>query len=364
MAAGVGFMRSQRGVALLVTLAVTTLLVTMALEYNRRARYDVIAAAAARDYLTMTEMATAGVHVAMAILAKDKTLNDTDTPMDDWADPEKITEALLAFPFEAGQVTLVIEDELGKIQVNALVTPPDGRQFNESQRTLWERFLQYYADRRKELKLDLKDDSEPQAILNSLKDWMDSGDDDAITGLSGAETSYYMDKQPPYPCRNGPMTDLNDLLLVKGITPELYHGTREVPGIARYLTVHGMEPGEGTTVKFPGRINLTTADLPVLFALLPAENQDLMEAIDELRRDIASGKQTVDLKSMNWLEQVPGMADVKLDPKLITMVSDVFRVESTASLHDSSTTIRAVVQRVQASRSGKWSCRLLSWQVN
>ena len=96
MTAAVGFMRSQRGVALLVTLAVTTLLVTMALEYNRRARYDVIAAAAARDYLTMAEMATAGVHVAMAILAKDKTLNDTDTPMDDWSDPEKITEALSA----------------------------------------------------------------------------------------------------------------------------------------------------------------------------------------------------------------------------------------------------------------------------
>jgi general secretion pathway protein K len=357
-------MRNQRGVALLVTLAVTTLLVTMALEYNRRARYDVIAAAGARDYLTMTEMATAGVHVAMAILAKDKTENDTDTPMDDWADPEKIAEALMAFPFEAGQVALVIEDELGKIQVNALVTQPDGRQFNESQRTLWERFLQYYTEHRKELKLDLKDDSEPQAILNSLKDWLDSGDDDAITGLSGAETSYYQDKEPPYPCRNGPLTDLDELLLVKGITPEMYYGTREIPGIARYLTVFGMEPGEGTGFSFPGRINLTTAEPPVLFALLPAENQDLMKVIDELRRDMVSGKQTINLKNPNWMNQLPGMAGIKLDPKLITMSSDVFRVEATATLHDAFTTIRAIVQRVQASQSGKWSCRLLSWRVN
>jgi len=363
MVAGLRLLNNKRGVALLITLSVTTLLVTMSLEYNRRARYAVISASAARDYLTMTEMATAGVHVAMAILAKDKTQNDTDTPMDDWADPEKITEALKAFSFEAGQVELVIEDELGKIQVNALVNQPNGQQFNESQRTLWERFLQYYADR-KDLKLDLREDSEPQAILNSLKDWLDSGDDDAITGLSGAETSYYQDKEPPYPCRNGPVTDLNELLLVKGITPELYYGNREVPGIARYLTVHGMAPGEGTSFNFAGRINLTTAELPVLFALLPAENRDLVEAIDELRRDIASGKQTVDLKSPNWLNQVPGLGEIKLDPKLITMSSDVFRVKSTATLYDAAATITAILERVQASQSGKWSCRLLSWRVN
>jgi len=363
MIAGLRLIDNQRGIALLVTLSVTTLLVSMALEYNRRARYAVIAAAAARDYLTMTEMASAGVQVAMAILARDKAQNDTDTPMDDWANPEKIAEALKAFPFEEGQVALVIEDELGKIQVNALVNQPNGQQFNESQRTLWERFLQYYADR-KDLKLNIKDDSEPQAILNSLKDWMDRGDDEAITGLSGAETSYYLDRDPPYPCRNGPLTDLNELLLVKGITPELYYGTREVPGIARYLTVHGRQPGEGTGINFPGRINLTTAELPVLFALLPAENKDLVEAIDELRHDIAAGKQTVDLKSPNWLNQIPGLGEIKLDPKLITDKSDTFRVESTASLHDAATTITAIVERVQASQSGKWACRLLSWHVN
>jgi general secretion pathway protein K len=363
MVAGFRLMRNKRGVALLITLSVTTLLVTMALEYNRRARYALISSSAARDYLTLTEMATAGVHVAIAILAMDKAQNDTDTPMDGWADPLKVAEVLKAFPFEAGQVEVVIEDELGKIQVNALVNQPDGRQFNESQRTLWERFLQYYADR-KDLKLDLRDDNEPQAILNSLKDWMDSGDDDAITGLSGAETSYYQDKEPPYPCRNGPLTDLNELLLVKGMTPELYYGTREVPGIARYLTVHGMAPGEGTSFNYAGRINLTTAELPVLFALLPAENRDLVEAIDELRRDIAAGKQTVDLKSPNWLNQIPGLGEIKLDPKLITMSSDVFRVKSKATLQDAALTVTAVLQRVQASQTGKWSGRLLSWEVD
>jgi general secretion pathway protein K len=355
-------LRNRRGVALLITLGVTTVLVAAALEYNRRARYAVVSSAAARNDLSMTEMAAAGVHVAMAILAKDKVDNDNDTPMDDWADPVQIDEVLREFPFEDGRLSLVITDELGKIQVNALVNHPDSRQFNESQRTLWDRFLQYYADR-KELKLELKNDSEPTAIINSLKDWLDSGDDDAITGLSGAETSYYEGLRPPYPARNGPMTGVDELLLVKGITPELYYGTAEIPGISRYLTVFGMEP-QGTGVSFPGRINITTAGIPVLFALLPAENKDLVEVIDELRQNIASGKQKVDLRNPAWLNQIPGLAGLKLDPKLVTMSSDLFRVESTASLHDAATTVTAVLQRVKAPKTGKWTCRILSWQVN
>jgi general secretion pathway protein K len=355
-------LKNHRGVALLVTLSVMTVLVAASLEYNRRARFEVVSSAAARDQLTMTEMAKAGLQVAMAILAKDRAENDTDTLMDDWADPVKIEEVLRDFPFEDGRLSLLIRDELGKIQVNALVNFPEGRQFNEPQRRLWERFLQYFVDR-KELKLDLKDDSEPAAIINSLKDWLDSGDDDAITGLSGAESSYYEDREPPYPARNGPVRDLDELLLVKGITPELFYGRPEIPGISGYLTVHGATPGEGTGLAFPGRINLATAELPVLFALVPAENNDLVETLDELRRDMVSGKQAVNMKNPNWFTQIPGLADLKLDPKSITASSDVFRVESTATLHDADVTITAVVQRVQAPKAGKWTCRILSWQI-
>lgn len=354
---------NRRGIALLVTLSVMTLLVATALEYNRRARFTLVAAAAGRDHVTMSQMAAAGVHAAMAILVKDKADNTTDSVLDDWADPEKIEEVLKDFPFEDGILTISIHDETAKIQVNALVNYPDTRQFNESQRTLWERFLQFYADR-KELKLDLRGDSEPAAIINSLKDWLDSGDDDAITGLSGAETSYYEGLQPPYPARNGPVPDLSDLLLVKGITPELYFGTSQLPGISNFLTVHGAAPGEGTGITFPGRINIATAELPVLFALLPAENEDLAEALDELRREIVSGKQTVDLNDPNWFRQVPGLAELKLDPKLITTTSDLFRVESTAAVADATTTVTAVLQRVQAPNTGRWTCRILDWQVN
>jgi len=76
---------------------------------------------------------------------------------------------------------------------------------------------------------------DPSAIINSIKDWLDSGDDDAITGLSGAESAYYQDLDPPYPCRNGPFPHLGELALLKGVTAELFE---RYWGYIRSLTIY------------------------------------------------------------------------------------------------------------------------------
>jgi general secretion pathway protein K len=89
-----------------------------------------------------------------------------------------------------------------------------------------------------------------------------------------------------------------------------------------------------------------------------------VELIDDVRRDIASGKQKVDMRNAAWMKEIPGLAEIKLDSKLITTSSDLFHVESTATLHDAETTISAVLQRVQAPQTGKWTCRVVSWQVH
>ena len=62
MTAQANALRNRRGVALLVTLSVTTVLVAAGLEFNRRARHDLMASAASRDRLTMSAMASAGVN--------------------------------------------------------------------------------------------------------------------------------------------------------------------------------------------------------------------------------------------------------------------------------------------------------------
>ena len=349
---------NNRGIALLITISITTVLVAAALEYNRRARYEVHSTTAVRDRLTLSYMASSGVHTAMALLIKDKGESNFDSLQEDWANPEKIDEILQEIPFENGKLSVVITDELGKIQINALVQSPDGRQFNESQILIWERLL--YGIWGED---DLKDDSSPTAIINSVKDWLDSGDDEATTGLSGAESSYYEEQDPPYASRNGPLADLNELLLIKGITPELFYGSEDKPGLAQYMTVHGLIAGTGTTYNWPGRINLNTADAPVLAALLGTENQDLAQALFDFRQETADEKDIHDFSNPKWYKNITGFSDVSLNESLITVTSDIFRIESTASINDTKSVAIAVVQRIQNPENGKWGCKILSYET-
>jgi general secretion pathway protein K len=348
---------NERGIALLLVISVTTILVATALEYNRRAHFAVLSAAAARDRLTLSQMATSGIHAAMALLAKDRAESNIDSLQEDWANPDKINELLSEIPFDDGTLSLAISDEMGRIQVNALVAFPDSRNFNDSQRQLLERYFNIFKDAGEET----PEDSQPPAIINSLKDWLDSGDDDAITGLSGAESTYYQDLSPAYSSRNGPIADINDLLLVKGITPELFYGSTETPAMADALTVYGMTPGAGTSFTFTGKININTAPLPVLVSMLPSENADLALGFFEWRQEAASGNDAPDLSDPTWYKNIAGFSAMNLDKNLITTASDIFRIISAAKVNESVLTATAVVQRLKSEKTGKWSCKILSY---
>jgi general secretion pathway protein K len=350
--------RNNRGIALLITISITTILVAAALEYNRRARFAVISTAATRDRLTLSYMASSGVQIAMALLVKDKLESNFDSLAEDWAVPEKIEELLLEVPFDAGKLTVTITDELSKIQVNALVKFPDSRQFSESQIMLWDRFLRYIRSEE-----ELTDESDPVAIVNSVKDWLDSGDDEATTGLSGAESSYYEDLDPPYASRNGPMQDINELLLIKGITPQIFNDSQDAPGLESFMTVHGMTVGAGTAFNWPGRININTADAPVIAALLGLENQELAQAIVEYRQEAAADKDSHDFSNPKWYKEIAGLGDVAINANLVTIASDVFRIKSEAANNANKTSVITVVQRVQNSESRKWTCKVLSWKT-
>ena len=351
-------LRADRGIALLITLSITTILVATALEYNRRARFEVISTAAVRDRVTLSQMAVSGIHAAMALLVKDKMESNFDSLQEDWANPEKINEVLEELTFEQGRLTVVISDELSRIQVNALVTFPDGLQFNASQVLLWDRFLRYIGNAD-----EIKEDQNPVAIVNSVKDWLDRHDDDATTGLSGAESSYYEDLDPPYACRNGPIRDLSELLLIKGITPGMFYGSNEKPGLEKYMTVYGMAATGASGFTWPGRININTADLPVLAALVPPESVDRVQALYEYRQQLIGEKDLPGLSSPKWPENIAGFSGLGMDSRLITTSSDVFRVVARAVLNETRLTATAVIQRLQNAKTGKWTCRILSRQM-
>ncbi|MBW1957212.1 MAG: general secretion pathway protein GspK [Deltaproteobacteria bacterium] len=351
-------LRNHRGIALLVTVTIITILIAVALEMNRKTRSVVFSAAASRDRITLSHMASSGIDIAKAILIKDRNHSDFDSLQEDWADSKEISELLQDMPFEDGDIKLTITDELGKIQINSLVTYPDGHIFNESQRDMWHRFLHLVISQNESL-----EDLEPDMIINSVKDWIDSGDDEAITGLNGAESDYYQELDPPYVCRNGPFIHIGELALIKGITTEYWQLAGGVSGISRYMTVFGASETSNNKFTYEGKININTADLPVLVAMLPSGNPELAQAIYDYRLETSDSEYIHNLSSTTWYKQVPGLSDVEIDPKIITTTSDIFRIESFATLHDIKMKITAMVKREQNKKTGKWECSVLSWKT-
>ncbi len=350
--------KAQRGMAVIMALSVVLLLASAALELHMNERSNLLNTAALSDRLSLEQMAAAGVHAAMALLVKDRLESETDSLQEDWADPDTLAALTEEITFEQGKLEVHIADELGKIQINALVRFPEGRQFNEAQRQMWERFSAGLLSVQEAV-----DESDMPTIINSVKDWLDSGDDDAITGLSGAESDYYEALDPPYACKNGPFDDLSEVRLVKGITPEIFNGAGGTAGLGAYVTVYGAEPSGDGDYSFPGRININTAELPVLSALLPPEAADFASLIVEYRTALSGNQFTNDLTNINWIKNVPGMADVQIDPALISVSSTIFRIVATASTEDTQTTVTAVVQRLRSAETEPWQCKILNWKT-
>ena len=354
-------MNNRAGMAILITLAVITIVIAVTLEINRQVRAAVSSTNVARDRLMLSQAAAAGIHAAMALLIKDRMDNDWDGLHEDWASAEVLDDLSQSLSLQDVDLSVRISDELSKIQINALVNHPDSQTFNPAQQMLWDRFLRL-------LQLEEtsdEEDSEPVAIINSLKDWLDYGDDEAITGLSGAESDYYESLEPPYACGNAPISELNEVLLIKGVTPEMYYGTAEIPGMAPFITVYSQYqqgPDRQGQSTFSGKININTASLPILTALLPSANATQAETIMDYRQTLVDTGAEQKLSDPFWYQDIPGFADVDIDPDLITTSSDVFRITAVAKQADMELAVNAVIHRELATE-GKWRSKVLSWTV-
>ena len=126
------------------------------------------------------------------------------------------------------------------------------------------------------------DPGEYPPIVGSILDWIDP---DENTHVQGAETEYYQGLNPPYEAKNGPIDDLSEMLMIKGISPEIYWGTYSTnppPGIVQQRLAQagaGSMPNAYTagladifTPISSGRVNVNTASLTVLQVLLNGDD--------------------------------------------------------------------------------------------
>jgi general secretion pathway protein K len=317
---------NRRGVALIIVLLMVSISVALTVQFNRDTRSEVYGAANISDGIRLRYIAESGFYAGEALLLADKTSFDALT--EPWANTEMIALQSEGF-FDNGAFKLAIQDEGGKIPVNSLV---NGNAFNPLIRDLLLRFLTgpyFHLEQRK-----------AEELMDAIKDWIDA--DDEVTG-GGAEGAYYAGLAMPYAAKNAPIDCIEELLMVKGVTRELFYGTEESPGLVQCMTVFG-----------DGRININTAPRPVLKALSPDMADGDVEWLDRYRRDVRN-----DLADAGWYQRIPRVSGLNIPSALIKVNSEIFQITAVGLQGRMTEQITGVVKR-QADRR---KVKLLSWKV-
>lgn len=318
---------NNRGVALIITILMLSIIVVLTLEFNRSMRDNLHIAVNSRDTIMLNYMARSGYNLGLALLDGDD--RESDSLHDEWA-LFKVYPSLSNQLFNEGRFQVEIIDLAGRIQINNLVNKNGS--YNDSQKELLLRLLLL-------IEPDLLEE-EAEDIIDNIKDWIDA--DDEPTRF-GAEDLYYQSLEKPYPCSNGSLQSVEELLRIKGVSEDLFYGTLENPGLKELVTIHG----DGS-----GRININTASPSLIMAM--AEDMD-----SEMVNDIISYREEDenDLNMPLWYKDALGTNEDIIDPSLIRINGDCFEINSIGLKDNIRRIVRAVVKRTGDAFT------LLSWEV-
>jgi general secretion pathway protein K len=167
------------------------------------------------------------------------------------------------------------------------------------------------------------DPVESSTVIDCILDWRDPDDEQSV---NGAESKYYEGLNPPYFAKNGPIDDLSELLLIKGVTPEMYWGAgstnvvhevddrRRSPrdrGLGQDLNRFAGDVGLVklfTPISGP-RININTAPVEVL-QLIPMFDANTAQAIVSQRAGpdgVEGNEDDTPFHNVGELINVPGI---------------------------------------------------------
>ena len=319
----------QRGMALLLTVLLLAVLVSLTLYLHRRTAADSVAATVFRDDMRLGVVADSTVRLGLAMLAVEGVTDRVDTLVDPWA---TVDQGQLAALFAEDEVKLDIVDLSGRLQLNSLVAtaPGDGNlsrgETAARQRQARDVLLRLLSSGR----FAIAGEGEARRMVDAMVDWLDADDREEQLG---AESSYYQALQRPYACRNGPLTDLDELLLVRGMSRKLLYGTATSEALANYLTVYGDD----------GRLNINTAPRLLVGCLARDLDESLLSRFDDFRQD---PRHRAQLAEPRWYKNIGGWpGDIVLYDDLLKTASDHFLVTATARHRVSMREVAVVAQR-------------------
>jgi general secretion pathway protein K len=271
------------GIALIMVMCAIVVLSILAAAFAYSIKVETRLAQNADSEEQLLWLGTAGVQRACWILSQHPPGEPYDSLNQKWAGGSgSLAESnsvlssvsLDNYPVGDGTVSIKIIDLERKVNINTAIYPANSQMILQA------------------LTLMGVDASDISVVSDSIKDWIDSDD---LPLPAGAESDYYQGLAVPYYAKNAPIDDLSELLLVKGVTPEMYWGsnaTNHTPSVFQHKLGLGTAPGQAPDYPFGlveiftpfsnGKINVNTADANVL-QMIPGVDAAMADAIIKQR---------------------------------------------------------------------------------
>jgi general secretion pathway protein K len=300
---------SKKGVALLMVLWVLMLLTVIVGEfcYTMKIRVNIT-----RNFKESTQayyIAVAGLNKAVEQIIRQeimprKTVTVDETSEDDPAPDWRVNTHIAPMAFGAGEYEVRIENDSGRININ------------QADKALLKTMLSGFEI----------DESEKDVITDSILDWRDS---DRNHRLNGAEDDYYQSLSEPYKSKNDDFDSIDELLLVRGVTTEIYY-----QGLENLVTVYPKKKKRGLRKPSDKKefdyntLNVNSIP-PEMWAALPGMTEELISEIMTYRAE-------KDFNSLNEVQKIIGPDVFRGISKYLTIQTMLYyKIRSIGKIRDS-----------------------------
>ncbi len=303
----------RRGVALLIVLMVTTILTVVVLDFAQSTRVNFYIASNIHNGMKAYYMAKSGIQVAEGSLLRDMQKTKDDHLDEDWNNP------LFSFiPLsDTETISVNITDESGKFNVNRMVSGTGN--VKQTEVDIFRKLLEL-------LELD-------PATADAVADWLDINED-AFNG-AGTEDQFYGYSVSPggaYQSKNGRLSSLAELKLIKGINSDVFKKLSEV-----------------CTIYTDAKLNINTINDTVLSAIILSidEKADAQKTISAITAYRDTPEQHFEKRSLRGQ-----LMEAGVDPRMAARLrrklgtsSRYFSVDVTANVGPTVKSVRGVVKR-------------------
>ncbi len=292
----------QEGVALIMVIWVLTILTVIVLSFSFMSRTETYSTVSFKEGIEKKFFAEAGIQRGITeLFYRDlyKTQNIEFEGREVWKTNGSPYKGVIG----SGYYVVRITDESGKVDINtASDVVLKNLLFN--------------------LGVAIED---ADIIVDSIMDWKDADD---LYRLHGAEDDYYMSLQHPYRAKNADFETLEELILVRGITPEILYGTAEKKGLIDFITINSKT----------NTININAAPKEVLVSI-PGITNEMAEFIIEYREN-------KEIENLEEIHDILGENFSIVSPYVSTTGTNTFTIDSVGKKEDKKGGygIRAIVQ--------------------